>query len=68
MRVAVTGRTAGQVPAVTQEIGGTALVGNVSSRKDVERWVREAGALDLLVANAGIVEYEPEAWRMDPSD
>ena len=47
MRVAATGRTAEQVRVVAQEIGGTALVGDVSSRKDVQHWVREAGALDL---------------------
>ena len=66
MRVAVAGRTAEQVRAVAKEIGGTALVGDVSRREDVERWVREAGEVDLLVANAGVVEYEREAWRMDP--
>jgi meso-butanediol dehydrogenase / (S,S)-butanediol dehydrogenase / diacetyl reductase len=36
MRVAVTGRTAAQVEAVASEIGGRALVGDVSRREDVE--------------------------------
>jgi len=54
MEVWVTGRTAEQVEAVAAEIGGHALVGDVSSRDDVERWAREAGDLDLLVCNAGI--------------
>ena len=58
MRVAVTGRTAEQVEAVAAEIGGLALVGDVSRRPDVEEWVErteaELGPIDLLVANAGI--------------
>lgn len=57
MRVAVTGRTEGQVAAVAAEIGGLALVGDVSRQPDVERWVGETeatlGSVDLLVANAG---------------
>jgi 3-oxoacyl-[acyl-carrier protein] reductase len=58
MEVAVTARTAEQVRAVAQEIGGLPLVGDVTRREDVERWVREVevthGPVDLLVANAGI--------------
>jgi 3-oxoacyl-[acyl-carrier protein] reductase len=58
MRVAVTGRTREQVEAVAGEIGGLALVGDVSREDDVLRWVgdteRELGPMDLLVANAGI--------------
>jgi len=67
MEVWVTGRTAEQVDAVAHEIGGHALAGDVSSRDDVERWVDEAGPLDLLVCNAGIsgpgdVFAEPDDW------
>ena len=51
--VTVTGRTPEQVEAVAAEIGGTAVVGDVSKREDVERMVAEAGPIDLLVANAG---------------
>jgi 3-oxoacyl-[acyl-carrier protein] reductase len=54
MEVWVSGRTAEQVEAVAAEIGGHALVGDVTSREDVERWVREADPVELLVANAGI--------------
>ena len=58
MRVAVTGRTREQVEAVAQELGGLALVGDVSQRADVESWVgrteAELGPIGLLVANAGI--------------
>jgi 3-oxoacyl-[acyl-carrier protein] reductase len=63
----VTGRTADQVESVAAEVGGHALVGDVSSRDDVERWAGEAGAIDLLVCNAGMsgpgdVFAEPEEW------
>lgn len=73
MRVAVTARTADQVSGVAEEIGGLALVGDVSRREDVEAWVeqveRELGPIDLLVANAGVsgsgkpfLEEAPEEW------
>ena len=54
MDVAVTGRTAEEVRAVAEEIGGRALTGDVSKRADVARWCGEVGAVDLLVNNAGI--------------
>jgi 3-oxoacyl-[acyl-carrier protein] reductase len=68
MHVAVTGRTREQVEAVTQEIGGTALVGDVSRQEDVERWVADAGSIDLLVANAGRNLREQGAWESDPTE
>jgi NAD(P)-dependent dehydrogenase (short-subunit alcohol dehydrogenase family) len=52
--VVVTGRTEEQVRAVADEIGGRALVGDVSKRADVERWRDETGDVDLLVCNAGV--------------
>jgi 3-oxoacyl-[acyl-carrier protein] reductase len=54
MEVAVTGRTAAEVRAVAEEIGGRALVGDVSKRDDVARWCGDVGGVDLLVNNAGI--------------
>jgi NAD(P)-dependent dehydrogenase (short-subunit alcohol dehydrogenase family) len=54
MSVAVSARTADQVEAVAAEIGGSALVGDVARREDVERWATEVGDVDLLVCNAGI--------------
>ena len=72
MRVAVTGRTREQVEAVASEIGGLALVGDVSRRSDVEEWVRgseaELGPIDLLVANAGLSVRETAAWELEPED
>jgi 3-oxoacyl-[acyl-carrier protein] reductase len=66
--VIVTGRTRDEVEAVAAEIGGRALVGDVSKREDVERWFTEAGALDLLVNNAGIAPDEDTAWELDPDE
>jgi len=64
MEVWVTGRTAEQVEETAVEIGGHGLVGDVTSRDDVERWVREAGPVDLLVANAGIGN-RGVSWELD---
>ena len=69
MRVFVTARTAEQVERVAAEIHGRALVGDVSDRRDVERWAADAGDVDLLVCNAGLLgPDEPlgeagEWWR-----
>ena len=58
MRVAVSGRTPERVEAVAAELGGLALVGDVSRGEDVEGWVErtesELGPIGLLVNNAGI--------------
>ena len=67
MEVAVSGRTAEQVEAVATEIGGRALVGNVTNREDVERWFSGWGPLDLLVANAGTAQGEGSPWERDPA-
>ena len=64
-QVTVTGRTAEQVAAVAAEIGGTAVVGDVSNRDDVERMLAAAGPVDLLVANAGVALWE-DSWETDP--
>jgi 3-oxoacyl-[acyl-carrier protein] reductase len=67
MEVWVTGRTAEQVKEVAGEIGGHGLVGDVTSREDVERWAREADPVDLLVANAGIGN-RGVSWELDPDE
>jgi len=65
--VTISGRTREQVEAVASEIGGTAVVGDVAKRADVERMLAEAGPIDLLVANAGIASWE-SSWETDPDD
>jgi 3-oxoacyl-[acyl-carrier protein] reductase len=69
MRVAVTGRTREQVEAVASDIGGLALVGDVSRADDVATWVErtelELGPIDLLVANAGISGPREPTWEAD---
>jgi 3-oxoacyl-[acyl-carrier protein] reductase len=75
-RVAVTARSADQVAETAREIGGLALVGDVSRADDVAGFVaeaeRELGPVDLLVNNAGISgpqlsfaeETQDEWWRV----
>jgi 3-oxoacyl-[acyl-carrier protein] reductase len=67
MLVAVSGRTAAQVEAVAEEIGGRAFVGDVSRREDVESWCSELGPVDFLVANAG-TGNRGVAWELDPDE
>ncbi len=62
--VTVTGRTGDQVEEVAREIGGEAVVGDVSKREDVERMIAAAAPIDLLVANAGIAMWE-ESWETE---
>jgi 3-oxoacyl-[acyl-carrier protein] reductase len=73
MRVAVAARTRDQVEATAAEIGGLALVGDVSQREEVETWVARTettlGPIDLLVNCAGIagvrtpfLEVSPDEW------
>ena len=70
MRVAVSARSADQVDAVAQSIGGLAVAADVSDRDQVESLVErveaELGAIDLLVANAGIALWEGKAWEVEP--
>jgi 3-oxoacyl-[acyl-carrier protein] reductase len=67
MKVAVSSRTREEVEKVAQEIGGLAVVADVSSPGDAEAMVaeveRELGPIDLLVNNAGVAGWEVEpAW------
>jgi NAD(P)-dependent dehydrogenase (short-subunit alcohol dehydrogenase family) len=67
MDIVVSGRTAEQVETVAAEVGGVALVGDVSNRDDVARWFAEVGPIDLLIANAGI-GFRGESWELDADD
>ena len=67
MDVWISGRTTDQVEATAAEIGGHPLVGDVSRRDHVERWVRETAPIDLLVANAG-GGNRGISWELDPDE
>jgi 3-oxoacyl-[acyl-carrier protein] reductase len=71
-QVAVGARTKEEVDAVAAEIGGVAVVADVSKRDDVERMVADVeaalGPIDLLAANAGIGGREGGTWELDPAD
>jgi len=69
MDVWVTGRTAERVERMAAEIGGHALIGDVSQEDDVAGWFEQAGTVDLLANNAGVSgpmgafeEEEPASW------
>jgi 3-oxoacyl-[acyl-carrier protein] reductase len=71
MQVAVSARTKEQVEEVAREIGGLAVVADVSSPGDAEAMVAEVeralGPIDLLVANAGIGNQGGATWEADPA-
>jgi 3-oxoacyl-[acyl-carrier protein] reductase len=71
-RVAVSARTKDQVEAVAEEIGGLAVVADVSDRDSVETMVDEVesrlGRIDLLCANAGIGGKDGASWELDPDE
>ena len=71
-QVAVSARTAEQVEDVAREIGGLAVVADVSKREDVEAMVAkveaELGPIDLLVANAGIGNQGGSTWEVEPEE
>jgi 3-oxoacyl-[acyl-carrier protein] reductase len=72
MRVAASARSVDQVEEVAAEIGGLAVVADVSTRQEVDAMVAkvesELGPIDLLVANAGIAIWESSAWELEPAD
>lgn len=72
MRVAVSARTEEQVRGTADEVGGLAVVADVSREDDVDRLVaaveRELGPVDLLVNNAGVGDSWAPPWEQDPAD
>jgi NAD(P)-dependent dehydrogenase (short-subunit alcohol dehydrogenase family) len=72
MRVAVSGRSSDLVEAIADEVGGLALVGDVSRPEDVAAWTgrveQELGPIALLVNNAGIGGAGTWFWEQDPAD
>ncbi|HKF14549.1 MAG TPA: SDR family oxidoreductase [Gaiellaceae bacterium] len=71
MKVAVAARSADQVRAMAEEIGGLPVVVDVSSRESVAEMIdqveTELGGIDLLVANAGISGPRGKTWEVDPA-
>jgi NAD(P)-dependent dehydrogenase (short-subunit alcohol dehydrogenase family) len=60
--VVVTARTRAEIDAVAAETGGRAIAMDVTDRASVESGFDEAGAVDLLVANAGV--GDADWWRV----
>jgi NAD(P)-dependent dehydrogenase (short-subunit alcohol dehydrogenase family) len=71
-RVTVSGRTAEQVESAARELGAIPVVGDISIEADVDRMVAETerayGALDLLVANAGIAGNDDPTVTSSPAE
>ncbi|MEP6909658.1 MAG: SDR family oxidoreductase [Actinomycetota bacterium] len=71
-KVAVSARTASEVEEVANEIGGLAVVADVTKREEVDAMIAkveaELGPIDLLVANAGIGTGGESTWEVDPED
>jgi 3-oxoacyl-[acyl-carrier protein] reductase len=63
--VVVGARSRDQVDAVAKDIGGRALQVDVADRASVEQAVAEAGEIDLLVANAGVMGTRGSSWEAD---
>ena len=67
--VVVAARSRDQVEAVAADVGGRAVVVDVSDRVAVEHAVAEAGPVELLVANAGRSPARRGAsWEQDVDD
>ncbi len=68
-RVAIFDRDRERAEEVAAEVGGVALVGDVSSLADVEAAIATAekalGAVSILVNNAGITGRTEQSWNLD---
>ncbi len=71
--VTVTGRREGPLREVAGRIGGDWLIADVADEAAVVAAMREAGPVDILIANAGVAETMPlaktslEFWRRSMS-
>lgn len=65
----VTGRRAGAVEAVAAEVGGRAVIADLAERSHLDRLLREAGDVDVLVANAALpASGDLGDWEQDQID
>lgn len=61
--VIVTGRRADVTEAVAREVEGRAVIADLSRRSDVARLVEDAGDIDIVIANAGVIAVgDFEGW------
>jgi short-subunit dehydrogenase len=60
-RVTLTGRRAEMLHDLAAELGGRAIVADLSEPRDVERLAGEAGAIDIMIANAAL----PASGRLE---
>jgi NAD(P)-dependent dehydrogenase (short-subunit alcohol dehydrogenase family) len=70
MRVMAVARTAAELATLTDEVGATSLVADLSSRDDcarvVEATLRDLGRIDVLVNNAGVGSADERfVWLQD---
>ena len=67
--VVIAGRRRELLDVVAAETGAAVVVGDVTVEADVERMFVEAGAVDIVIANAGAAESAPltrtslELWQ-----
>jgi short-subunit dehydrogenase len=62
----LTGRKADALEAVASEVGGQAIVADLAVREDTARILREAGRVDVLVANAAVpADGDLAEWTPD---
>ena len=66
--VVLAARTAEQVRAVADEVGGRAVTLDVTDRQAIEDVVADVEPIDLLVANAGIGNQDGATWEVEPQD
>ncbi|MFL5241569.1 MAG: SDR family NAD(P)-dependent oxidoreductase [Gemmataceae bacterium] len=71
-RIAIFDRIAEEAQRVAREVGGHALIGDVTVEKDVQRAVAELiarlGSVDILVNNAGITGKAGRIWELAKAD
>ncbi|HET6963145.1 MAG TPA: SDR family NAD(P)-dependent oxidoreductase [Acidimicrobiales bacterium] len=65
----VTGRQAGPLDQVAAEVGGRAVVADLSRREDLSRLLDQAGPLDIAVMNAALpASGELQDWEQEEID
>ena len=63
-QVVVAARSKNEIERVAEELGGRAIDLDVTDPTSVERAVTKAGAVELLVANAGVGNQQGATWEV----